>query len=31
AEWGEQNGFLLDTCLAAQDRFKQYLEYFRIE
>ncbi|MGQ7424601.1 Fic family protein [Streptococcus suis] len=30
AEWGEQNGFLLDTCLAAQDRFKQYLEYFRI-
>ncbi|NQN74505.1 Fic family protein [Streptococcus suis] len=31
AEWGEQNGFLLDTCLAAQDRFKQYLDYFRIE
>lgn len=31
AEWGEQNGFLLDTCLAAQVRFKQYLEYFRIE
>ncbi|MDW8681172.1 Fic family protein [Streptococcus suis] len=31
SEWGEQNGFLLDTCLAAQDRFKQYLEYFRIE
>ncbi|HEM3582174.1 TPA: Fic family protein [Streptococcus suis] len=31
AEWGEQNGFLLDTCLAAQDRFKQYLEYFRVE
>ncbi len=31
AEWGEQNGFLLDTCLAAQDRFKDYLEYFRIE
>ncbi|HEM2767879.1 TPA: Fic family protein [Streptococcus suis] len=31
AEWGEQNGFLLDTCLVAQDRFKQYLEYFRIE
>lgn len=31
AEWGEQNGFLLDTCLVAQDRFKQYLEYFRVE
>ncbi|HEM5043753.1 TPA: Fic family protein [Streptococcus suis] len=31
AEWGEQNGFLLDTCLAAQERFKQYLDYFRIE
>ncbi|HEM2769093.1 TPA: Fic family protein [Streptococcus suis] len=31
AEWGEQNGFLLDTCLTAQDRFKQYLEYFRVE
>ncbi|HFI0767929.1 TPA: Fic family protein [Streptococcus suis] len=31
AEWGEQNGFLLDTCLVAQDRFKDYLEYFRIE
>ncbi|HFR3977212.1 TPA: Fic family protein [Streptococcus suis] len=31
SEWGEQNGFLLDTCLAAQDRFKHYLDYFRIE
>lgn len=31
AEWGEQNGFLLETCLAAQDRFKQYLDYFRID
>lgn len=31
AEWGDQNGFLLDTCLAAQDRFKDYLNYFRIE
>ncbi|HFI0563769.1 TPA: Fic family protein [Streptococcus suis] len=30
-EWGEQNGFLMDTCLAAQDRFKDYLEYFRIK
>lgn len=28
---GDQNGFLLDTCLSAQDRFKNYLDYFRIE
>ncbi|NQJ22128.1 Fic family protein [Streptococcus suis] len=31
SEWGEQDGFLLDTCLTAQDRFKQYLDYFRID
>lgn len=31
AKWGNQNGFLLETCLAAQDRFKQYLDYFRID
>lgn len=31
SDWGGQNGFLLDTCLAAQERFKHYLEYFRIE
>lgn len=30
-EWGEQNGFLRDTCLTAQDRFKEYLAYFGIE
>lgn len=29
-EWGEINGFLIDTCLTAQDRFKKYLAYFRI-
>lgn len=27
----ENHGFLLDTCLSAKDRFKNYLEYFRIE
>ena len=27
----ENHAFLLDTCLFAQDRFKNYLEYFRIE
>ena len=29
-EWGHEKGFLMDTCLTAQDRFKAYLEYFRI-
>lgn len=30
AEWGHINGYLTDTCLFAQDRYKSYLEYFRI-
>lgn len=30
-EWGDINGFLMDTCLTAQDRFKSYLEYFRVD
>ncbi len=29
-EWDREKGFLVDTCLAAQDRFKTYLDYFRI-
>ncbi len=29
-EWKNERGFLLDTCLTAQDRFKQYLDYFKI-
>ena len=29
-EWNREQGYLLDTCLTAQDRFKKYLEYFRI-
>ena len=29
-EWGREKGFLMDTCLTAQDRFKAYLDYFRI-
>ena len=29
-EWGRENGYLTDTLLTAQDRFKKYLEYFRI-
>ena len=26
-----EKGFLRDTCLTAQDRFKAYLDYFRIK
>ena len=29
-EWDREKGFLMDTCLSAQDTFKQYLDYFRI-
>ena len=29
-EWENEKGSLRDTCLTAQDRFKKYLEYFRI-
>lgn len=30
SEWDTEKGYLLDTCLTAQDRFKETLEYFRI-
>lgn len=30
SEWSSEKGYLRDTCLTAQDRFKQYMEYFRI-
>lgn len=29
-EWDQEKGYLMDTCLAAQDRFRAYLDYFRI-
>ena len=29
-EWPTERGYLRDTCLSAQDRFKKYLDYFRI-
>lgn len=29
-EWGKERGYLMDTCLAAQDKYKAYLDYFRI-
>ena len=30
-EWDNEKGYLTDTCLTAQDRYKAYLDYFRIE
>lgn len=30
SEWDRERGFLTDTCLAAQDRFRAALDYFRI-
>lgn len=30
-EWKNTPGYLRDTCLAMQDQFKQYLDYFKIE
>ena len=29
-EWKTERGYLLDTCLTAQDQFKAVLDYFRI-
>ena len=29
-EWQNERGYLLDTCLTAQSRFKKYLDYFRV-
>jgi len=29
-EWDRERGFLTDTILTAQDRFKEHLDYFRI-
>lgn len=29
-EWNNERGYLVDTCLTAQDRYKAYLDYFRI-
>ena len=31
AEWKNEKGFLTDTCLSAQDKFKEWLDYFRIK
>lgn len=29
-EWSNEKGYLTNTCLTAQDRYKAYLDYFRI-
>jgi Fic family protein len=29
-EWEHEKGYLTDTCLTAQDRYRAYLDYFRI-
>lgn len=31
AEWKNEKGSLTDTCLSAQDKFKEWLDYFRIK
>ncbi|MEE0741387.1 MAG: Fic family protein [Emergencia sp.] len=30
-EWNNEKGYLTDTCLTAQDKYKAHLDYFRIE
>ena len=30
-EWGHIDGYLIDTCLTAQDMYKELLKYFRIK
>lgn len=30
-EWGRTNGYLTDTCLTAQDHYKELLDYFKIK
>ena len=31
SKWKKEKGYLMDTCLSAQDEFKKILEYFRIK
>ena len=31
SEWSSERGYLTDICLAAQDKFKRYLDYFKIQ
>ncbi len=29
-EWNNEKGYLIETCLSCQDKYKEYLKYFRI-
>lgn len=29
-EWNNERGYLRDTCLTAQDKFKRYLDYYKV-
>ena len=31
SEWENEQGYLMDTCLTAQDRFKVYMDYFGLD
>ena len=31
SEWGHVNGYLMDTCLSAQDNYKALLDYFKVK
>ena len=30
-EWANEKGYLIDTCLSCQDKYKVYLDYFKID
>lgn len=30
-EWSHEHGYLTDTCLAAQDKYKQVMDYFKVK
>lgn len=30
-EWPQMPGYLMDTCLTAQDNYKRVLDYFKIK
>ncbi|MBE7074802.1 MAG: Fic family protein [Clostridiales bacterium] len=30
-EWKNEKGYLIDTCLSCQDKYKSWLDYFKIE
>lgn len=30
-EWANEKGYLIDTCLSCQDKYKEWLKYFKIE